>query len=232
MKISIIIPVYNEQTTIKEVIERVRNVNIGEIEKEIIVVDDGSTDKSKEIIKKEERLGKKIIKTHLSLINLGKGAAIRFGLKVATGDLVIIQDADLELNPSEYPKLIKPIMEGKTNVVYGSRFLKKSKNILLKTRLANKFLVFITNVLFNSRLTDMETAYKVFRKNVIDDIKLHCVEFDFEPEITAKILKKGEKIIEMPISYNPRSKHEGKKVRFRDGVNAIFTLIRCKFLEP
>lgn len=232
MKLSIIIPVYNEQTTIKEVLEKVKQVKLDGIEKEIVVVDDGSTDKSREIIKKEEIVDINTIKTHLSLINLGKGAAIRFGLRVATGDIIIIQDADLELDPNEYKKLLTPILENKTDVVYGSRFLNQNNKISFRTKMANRLLVLLTNLFFHGNLTDMETAYKVFRRSVMDGVKLHCVEFDFEPEITAKILKKGYKIIEVPITYNPRSVLEGKKIGTRDGINAIYTLFRCKFLEP
>jgi glycosyltransferase involved in cell wall biosynthesis len=157
---------------------------------------------------------------------LGKGGAIRFGLKKATGDIILIQDADLELEPNEYHKLIKPIVSGRTKVVYGSRFLKKSPNIPFKTIFANKILTELTNLLYGSNLTDMETAYKVFRADVIKNIRLRCVEFDFEPEVTAKILQLGYKIYEVPISYTPRRIDEGKKISFYDGIEAISKLIK------
>jgi glycosyltransferase involved in cell wall biosynthesis len=229
MKLSIIIPVYNEQETIGEVIDKVINVDLGDIEKEIIISDDGSTDASAEVIEEYTQQTANLIKVHTSPINLGKGAAVRLGLSYATGDIVIIQDADLELDPNEYLQLIQPIREGETDVVYGSRFLHTSNAIPLRTRLANRFLVFLTNVLFRAHLTDMETAYKVFKRSILQDIRLRSVRFDFEPEITAELLKHGHKIREVPISYNPRTPEEGKKISWIDGLEAIYTLFRCRF---
>lgn len=232
MTLSIIIPVYNEEMTISQVIKKIKRLNLNEIKKEIVIVDDASTDNSKKLILKQQKLNPKTIKVHMSLINLGKGAAVRFGFKQATGDIILIQDADLELNPEEYPQLIEPIIRGEADVVYGTRFSGViNENIPLKTRLANKFLVILTNLLYGSNLTDMETAYKVFNKSVLDKISLRCVEFDFEAEITAKVLKEGYKITEVPVRYHPRTPQEGKKMTFRHGIEAIYTLLKYRILD-
>lgn len=225
IKLSIIIPVYNEEQTVNELYKKVYKVKLKNIEKEIIIIDDGSTDNSKKLIK-EIKNSNSDVKIFLSQINLGKGAAIRFGLKKATGDIILIQDADLELEPKEYSKLIEPILSGKAEVVYGSRFLKRSPNIPFKTYYANKFLTVLTNLLYGSNLTDMETAYKVFKSSLIKQIRLRGVEFDFEPEITAKILQLGYKIHEVPISYTPRRLDEGKKITIYDGIDAISKLFK------
>ena len=230
MKLSIIIPIYNEETTISEVVDRVVAVDLGEIEKEIIIANDGSTDASAFVIEGKRQEWPALIQTYSMPINLGKGAAVRLGLHHATGDLLLIQDADLELNPEEYLRLLQPILDGQTNVVYGSRFLQTQKdNIPRRTRMANKFLSLLTSVLFRVRLSDMETAYKVFRREAIADIKLRCVHFDFEPEITGRLCLKGERIVEVPISYSPRQADEGKKISWVDGVEAIYTLIQVRF---
>ena len=228
MKLSVIIPVYNEESTIAEVIRRVANVVIEGVDKEIIVADDGSTDQTSSIIANTQR-DESIIKVHTSLINLGKGAAVRFGLEYATGDVIIIQDADLELNPEEYIKLLEPILNGESDVVYGSRFMKRNRNIPTITRFANRFLTLLGNMMFSGGLTDMETAYKVFRSSVAKQISLRSVGFEFDAEITAKILLAGNKIREVPITYNPRSKIEGKKLSWKDGVKTIYILLKCKF---
>ena len=228
MKLSVIIPVYNEESTIAEVIRRVANVVIEGVDKEIIVADDGSTDQTSSIIANTQR-DESIIKVHTSLINLGKGAAVRFGLEYATGDVIIIQDADLELNPEEYIKLLEPILNGESDVVYGSRFMKRNRNIPTITRFANRFLTLLGNMMFSGGLTDMETAYKVFRSSVANQISLRSVGFEFDAEITAKILLAGNKIREVPITYNPRSKIEGKKLSWKDGVKTIYILLKCKF---
>ena len=229
-KLSIIVPVYNEAQTIQQVLDRVDEIDLGGIEKEVIVVDDGSTDGSARII--EERMGRAGTDrlAHLSIINLGKGAAIRFGFKHATGDIVMIQDADLELDPAECTRLIAPILAGEASVVYGSRFKQPSPGISARTRWANRLLTWLTNILFRARLTDMETAYKVFRRDVLQAISLRCVGFDIEPEITARVLQAGFRIRELPVAYNPRRKDEGKKISWTDGIDAIYTLLRCRVI--
>jgi glycosyltransferase involved in cell wall biosynthesis len=229
MKLSIVIPVYNEQDTIGEVIDKVRGVELGPVTKEIIISDDGSTDASPEVIREHSANCTELIKVHTSPINLGKGAAVRLGLSRATGDIVIIQDADLELDPNEYTRIIQPILSGQTAVVYGSRFLQKSGSIPLRTRLANRFLTALTNLLFGARLSDMETAYKAFRREAIAGLELRCVRFDFEPEVTARLLLAGYHIHEVPISYRPRTADEGKKISWVDGMEAIYALLRCRF---
>lgn len=229
LKLSIVIPVYNEQDTIGEVIERVQAVDLGSITKEIIISDDGSTDASPKVIREHCAYCTELLKVHTSPINLGKGAAVRLGFSYATGDIVLIQDADLELDPNEYLRILEPIITGQAEVVYGSRFLRSSSKIPRRTRLANRFLTTLTNLLFGARLSDMETAYKAFRCEVIADIQLRCVRFDFEPEITAKLLLAGHRIHEVPVSYNPRTADEGKTISWVDGIEAIYTLLRCRF---
>jgi glycosyltransferase involved in cell wall biosynthesis len=230
-KLSIVIPVYNEQDTIHEVVERVCAVDLGNIQKEIIISNDGSTDATPAVIKNICEEHNDIVSVYTSPTNLGKGAAVRLGMSLATGDVIIIQDADLELNPDEYSNLLEPIIKEQADVVYGSRFLNPSSYISKRTRLANRFLTTLTNILFRGRLSDMETAYKVFKREVIRDIKLRCVRFDFEPEITAKLLLAKQKIVEVPISYNPRTVNEGKKISWIDGIEAIYILLRCRFLD-
>lgn len=227
MKLSVIIPVYNEESTIGQVIDKVRLVDLP-LEKEIIVVDDGSTDHTAEVLIRKQQ---DVTFVHFSRINFGKGAAIRVGLTYVTGQVVIIQDADLELDPNEYRLLLEPILAGRANVVYGSRFLKANPNIPRRTILANKFLTWVTNRLYGSRLTDMETAYKAFRAEVIKGLNLTCHRFEFEPEVTAKLLRNRCHITEVPISYNPRTQAEGKKIGWRDGLTAISTLLRHRLSE-
>ncbi len=226
MKLSVIVPVYNEEKTISEVIRRVRDVPL---EKEIIVVDDGSSDGTVAMLRAFSRDGQILL--HESRVNLGKGAAVRIGLTYASGEIIIIQDADLELDPNEYGRLIEPILAGQTKVVYGSRFLGSNRDIPRITLAANKFLVMVTNLLYDSCLTDMETAYKVFSADVLKDITLRCMRFELEPEITAKFLKKGYRILELPISYQPRTVQGGKKIGWRDGYKAIATLLKYRLTD-
>lgn len=234
MKVSIIIPVYNEKRTIRRLLDKVLSVKLA---KEVIIVDDGSNDGSREILK-EELKNPKNVKMFFRPKNRGKGAAVRTGLKEASGDVIIIQDADLEYNPEDYHKLLKPIKEGKAEVVYGSRFLGRSLRIFGKNPtpmplhwVGNKFLTWLTNLLFRNGITDMETCYKVFTKKVAKSLKLKSNRFDFEPEITAKILKKGYKILEIPIYQRPRSYKAGKKITWRDGIIALYTLLKYRFVD-
>jgi len=229
MKLSIVIPVYNEEQTIGEVVERVWAADLGDIEREVIIANDGSTDRTCQALDASRWIADPRVKRYDCPINLGKGAAVRLGLAFATGDVLLIQDADLELDPGEYGRLLAPIVEGRTKIVYGSRFLTPSHRIGFRRRLANRSLTMLTNVLFGARLTDMETAYKVFRREVLDGIRLRCVGFDFEPEITARFLRAGHHILEVPIRYNPRRTDEGKKIRWIDGVDAVYALLKCRF---
>ena len=229
-RLSIIVPVYNEAQTIEQVLDRVDEIDLGGVEKEVIIVDDGSTDGSASIIAARMTRAAAGRLAHLSIINLGKGAAIRFGFKHATGDILMIQDADLELDPAECSRLIKPILTGEAAVVYGSRFKKPSPGIPARTRWANRLLTWMCNILYGARLTDMETAYKVFRRDVLYRISLRCVGFDIEPEITARVLQAGVKIVELPVAYNPRRKDEGKKISWTDGIDAVYTLVRCRIV--
>ena len=228
-KLSVIIPVFNERQTVLAILERVAAVDLKllGLETELIVVDDGSRDGTREVLREAAAITP--FRLHEAPVNRGKGAAIRAGLELVTGDLVIIQDADLELDPGEYPKLVRPILAGETRIVYGTRFAGRVAGVPLLSLWANRFLTFLTNVLYGSRLTDMETCYKVFRREVIREIRLECQRFEFEPEVTAKVLRLGHAITEVPISFSPRSRAEGKKMRWRDGVQAIRSLLRYRF---
>jgi glycosyltransferase involved in cell wall biosynthesis len=228
MRLSVIIPVYNEEQTIHEVLERVAAVELGAIEKEIVIANDGSTDGTRRAIDDRHLPPDLAVHVYHSPINLGKGAAVRMGLAFATGDILLVQDADLELDPNEYTELIAPLLDGRADVVYGSRFLKPTSTVAMKSRAANRFLTILTNLLFGGHLTDMETAYKVMRREALQGIRLRTVGFDIEPEITARLLRAGRRIVEVPISYHPRTADEGKKMRFIDGVDAIYTLMKCR----
>jgi glycosyltransferase involved in cell wall biosynthesis len=227
MKITVVIPVFNEVNTIEEIIRRVAATKLPT---EILVVDDGSTDGTRE---KLTRLAKeKKIRAILHEKNQGKGAAVRTGIQNATQDIVIIQDADLEYNPKDYPALIKPIKEGIADVVYGSRFLGGGRRpILFWNMVANKLLTFMTNILYNNILSDMETGYKVFKRSIFKDITLRSNRFDFEPEFTAKILKRHVRIFEVPITFNPREYSEGKKIHVSDAFAAVWALLKYRFVE-
>lgn len=225
MKLSVIMPVYNEIGTIETILSRVQNVPV---EKEIVIVDDGSTDGTREIL---SGLDAPNIRVHFHEKNQGKGAAIRTALGFVTGDMVIIQDADLEYSPEEYPALIKPIVEGRADVVYGSRFLGCHRVFMFYHYLGNKTLTWFTNLLYNTMLTDMETCYKVFRTEVIRSFTITCDRFNFEPEITAKIFKQRLRVYEMPISYDGRDYNEGKKITWLDAIPAMWALIKFRFSD-
>ncbi|HYN88350.1 MAG TPA: glycosyltransferase family 2 protein [Ardenticatenaceae bacterium] len=223
-------PVYNEEPTLSEIIRRVQAVDLNGIEKEIIAVDDGSQDGSREILEAAARTGGLQAIFHPQ--NRGKGAAIRTALDNATGDIVLIQDADLEYDPREYPKLLQPILEGRAAVVYGSRFLGGPRKAMLFWHMVgNKVLTLVTNVLYDTILSDMETCYKVFRADVIKPIQIHSRRFEVEPELTAKILKRRIRIYEVPISYDGREYDQGKKITWKDGITALWTLVKYRFVD-
>ena len=225
-----IIPVFNEESTILEVLERVRSVDIG-MEKEVIVVDDGSTDRTRELLARWRAEAGAAGIVHYSEANGGKGAAVRTGLALATGDVVLIQDADLELDPLDYPRLLSPILEGRADVVYGTRDYWRAPGSRLAGRLGNSFLSLITSVLYWQRIPDMETAYKAIRKSVIDRVRLESHGFEFEPEVTAKLLRLGHVIHHVPITYRPRSVVRGKKIRMvRDGLRALWMLLAVRVM--
>lgn len=229
MKLSIIIPVYNEISTLDEIISRVQSAPI-DLEKEIILIDDCSTDGSREKLKEFE--DEKNIKVLYHEKNQGKGAALRTGFDNMTGQIAIIQDADLEYDPDEYPVVLGPILDGKADVVYGSRFLSGPHRVLYFWHcMGNKALTLFSNMLNNLNLTDMETCYKAFKTEVLDGVKLKSNRFGFEPEFTAKIAKKKVKIYEVPISYSGRSYEEGKKITWKDGVSALYCIIRFRFFN-
>ncbi|OGG01662.1 glycosyl transferase [Candidatus Gottesmanbacteria bacterium RBG_16_52_11] len=223
--VTIVIPVYNESGTVTDVLERVRDQSLPGWRRQIIVVDDGSTDGTAAKLKEWEKRVTVLYKTK----NEGKGSAVRLGLTRATGDIVIIQDADLEYSPADYPALLGPFDNSQVNVVYGSRFLGPHLTTMFVYALGNKFVTFLTNIMYNTNITDMETGYKVFRRKVLDRIRIDARGFDFEPEFTARVLKRGYQIYEVPIRYFGRKHSEGKKLTWRDGVIALWTLIRCRF---
>ena len=228
-KVSIIIPVFNEKNTIKLLLEKVQNANFSGLEKEIIMVDDCSNDGTTEILKELS----KQYKVFFHEKNQGKGAAIRTAIKEATGDFVVIQDADLEYLPDDYDKLLPFLINDEADVVYGSRFKNQenSKNFILKNKIANKFLTLLTNILYGAEITDMETCYKAFKRELIQSITIKSNRFDFEPEITAKIMKRKARLKEVPISYFGRGHDEGKKINWKDGIHAILTLIKFRFID-
>ena len=226
-KLSVIVPVFNERNTVVEVVRRMRAVELPDgIEREIIVIDDGSTDGTRDVLR---QLGDSTVRVLVHEGNRGKGAAVRTGLATATGDYVLIQDADLEYDPDDWPRLIAPVMRGRARVVYGSRFTGERRNMLLLHWIGNRMLSLVTNVLFNSTLSDMETCYKLVDRSLLNDLALRSDHFDIEPEITAKILKRGIRIYEVPISYMGREFEEGKKITWRDGFAALWTLVKFRF---
>jgi len=227
-KLSVIMPVFNEKNTILEVITRVKYTEVPDLEKEMIVVDDGSTDGTKEIL---SGLSDPSIKIILHEKNRGKGAAIRTGISVAAGDYIIIQDADMEYDPHDYRKMLKPIIDGKAQVVYGSRFTGERRDMLFWHMLGNKLLSLVTNVLYNTTISDMETGYKLFTRESLEGITLRSNRFEIEPELTAKFCRKGLRIYEVPVSYTGREKREGKKISWRDGIIALWTLFKYRFIS-
>ncbi|MBR1907507.1 glycosyltransferase family 2 protein [bacterium] len=224
-KITILIPVYNEVNTLKQILDKVESIDFYGLEKEIILIDDYSTDGTRELYKE---LNYKVLYHDK---NMGKGAALRTGFKEASGDIITIQDADTEYEPKDLLPLVKEVLDGKADVAYGSRFLNsdKSENFMLTHFLGNKMLTFITNLLYGAGLTDMETCYKVFRAEFVKHLNIKSNRFDFEPEITAKVLKQGAKLVEIPITYKARSFDEGKKISWKDGFAAIWALVKFRF---
>jgi glycosyltransferase involved in cell wall biosynthesis len=223
--LSVIVPVYNERTTVAEIVRRVRAVQVPLVV-DVVVVDDGSTDGTDRVLAALEDSTVRVV-THER--NQGKGAAIRTGLAYAHGDLVLVQDADLEYDPEDWPRLLEPILRGKAVVVYGSRFTGERKNMMPLHWIGNRFLSLVTNILYRSTLSDMETCYKLFDRRVIEGLTIVSDRFDFEPEITAKVLRRGYRIYEVPISYAGREPDEGKKITWRDGVGALAALIRFRW---
>jgi glycosyltransferase involved in cell wall biosynthesis len=229
LKLSVVIPCYNEADTVEEVLDRVESVGLAD---EIVIVDDGSTDGTRDVLARLEAEARPNVRILYHEQNKGKGAALVTGFEEATGDVFLIQDADLEYDPRDYPDLLRPIQEGVSKVVYGSRFLggpRKAMNFW--NMVANKSLTLATNVLYNAILSDMETCYKVFRADVVRGLKIRARGFEFEPEITAKVLKKGIRIYEVPISYNGREWTEGKKIKWTDAPKALWTLVKYRFVD-
>jgi len=246
VKLSIIMPVYNERTTLEEIVARVREVDLTvdkaganrllngpvTLDREIVIVDDGSTDGTRTILDRWRTEKAPDMRIVFHEQNGGKGAALRTGFQQATGDILVIQDADLEYDPRDYVKLLEPLLEGRSPVIYGSRFMGGPRSAMsLSHTLGNKMLTVFTNLLFGTALSDMETCYKCFRRDVIADMPLRSRRFEIEPELTAKILKRGYAIFEVPISYNGRDFHAGKKLNWQDGFSAVRTLIKYRFID-
>lgn len=232
MKLSIVIPVYNEKDTIEIILRKVLEVQLENLEKEVIVVDDGSHDGTKEILQGiDKNWTPGPIRIFFHSQNRGKGAAVSTALSHVTGDIVIIQDADLEYHPQEYPLLILPILDYGADAVYGTRFIGVHRAFMFWHYLGNKGLTFVTNLLFDSMISDMEVGFKAFRTAVIRSLEIRARGFDFEPEVTAKILKKKVKLYEVPITYSGRGYDEGKKITWRDGLKAIWTLLKYRFKD-
>jgi glycosyltransferase involved in cell wall biosynthesis len=227
LRLSVLMPVYNERETLEEIVRQVLATGLAH---EIVMVDDGSTDGTREIMQQWQ--GHAVIRVILHDRNRGKGSAVRTAFQNATGDVLLIQDADLEYDPRDYPKLLQPIAEGRADVVYGSRFIGgPARKIYYFHRLGNQFLTLLANLLYNLDLTDMETCYKCFRAEVVKDMTIHARRFDFEPEFTAKVAKRGYRVFEVPIAYYGRMYDEGKKITWRDGFPAVWTLIKYRFVD-
>ena len=227
MNLSVVIPVYNEAENIGEIIKRVQSTKRAH---EIIIVDDGSKDGTRAVLQKLSEQNQ--VRVILHERNQGKGAAVVTGLRAAEGDILLIQDADLEYDPRDYPTLLQPIEEGLADVVYGSRFLGAPHRVTMFWHMvANRLLTFMTNILYNTILTDMETGYKVFRREVIDGMSIRAKRFDFEPEFTAKVLKRNYRIFEVPISFNPRDYSQGKKIKLKDAFEAVWTLLKYRLMD-
>jgi dolichol-phosphate mannosyltransferase len=227
MKVSIVIPVYNEFRTLDQVLERVRRAPLpAGCEKEIVVVNDGSTDGTTHLLKDYTSSG--IVVGHNSILNFGKGAAVRIGITLATGEVILIQDGDLEYDPNDFARLLEPIVKGQADVVYGSRFLGKPNGMAFRNLVANRILTMTANLLYGARLTDEATAYKAFRAPLLRSMLLECRGFEFCPEVTAKVRRLGYRIHEVPISYNARNIADGKKIRARHGFEALWTLLRYR----
>jgi glycosyltransferase involved in cell wall biosynthesis len=226
-KLSVIVPVYNERNTVVEILRRMRAVDLP-LDREFVIVDDGSTDGTRAVL---TQLGDSTVKVVTHPRNRGKGAAIRTALEHVTGDLVLVQDADLEYDPDDWSKLLAPVLKGRAVVVYGSRFTGEHRNMLFLHWAGNRALSLVTNLLYNTTLSDMETCYKLFDRKVLDRITLKSEKFDFEPEVTAKVLRQGVRIYEVPISYAGREFEEGKKITWRDGFAALTALVKYRFVD-
>jgi glycosyltransferase involved in cell wall biosynthesis len=238
--LSIVMPAFNEEAFLEEIVGRVQAADLGAMERELVIVDDCSSDGTPAILSRLEgttapnpqaRPFDRPIRVYRHPVNQGKGAALRTGFAQAQGDLVIVQDADLEYDPEDFLKLIAPVLKGKAQVVYGSRFTGERRNMFFHHWVGNKFLTLVTNILFNTTLSDMETCYKLFTRQALDGLTIRSDRFNFEPEITAKVLKKGIRIYEVPISYTGREFHEGKKITWRDGVVALWCLVKFRFVD-
>lgn len=229
-KLSIVIPIYNEAEHLEEILRQIKVVDIG-MDKELILVDDCSTDGTRDILKKLQNSDDNTVKIFYHDVNRGKGATLRTGFQYITGDITLIQDADLEYDPQDYPKLLKPILENEANVVYGSRFMEGRQEGLLRSYIANRFLTSLSNFVNGTKITDMETCYKVIKTDILKEISLRSDRFGFEPEITAKLAKRKCNIVDVPISYRGRDYHQGKTVSWKDGVAAIFHILRYRFFS-